>query len=98
MGWIVGNEGNITSKNSINSTLIVNSTLVPGISEYLYNMKIRVTGFHTWQGDLGMTLTGPEGNFIILVNQTGGGADHFDITVCICFFLKSSNIFFEFIF
>jgi len=71
----------------MNSSLIVNSTFVPGISQYLYNMKIRVIGGHTYPADLIFILTGPTGDFIVLVDQLQSAPYNFNITVCSFFLL-----------
>jgi len=74
-------EGNITGNSFVNSTLIINSTLIPGISQYTLNLKIRVIGTHTFPGDLTFSLTGPQTSMMALVIKKGGGTPDFNITV-----------------
>jgi subtilisin-like proprotein convertase family protein len=61
---------------------IQSEIVVTGLGQaMLENLEVHVDITHTWTGDLRMTLSGPDGTEVLLVNRRGGSGDDFRNTI-----------------
>ena len=59
-----------------NNTTGVTSTLNVAATGTVADLRVRVNITHTYQGDLEVSLIGPDGTTVLLHNRTGGSADN----------------------
>lgn len=59
-----------------NNTTGITSALSVGTSMTVTSVSVNVNITHTYQGDLEVSLIGPDGTTVLLHNRTGGGADN----------------------
>ncbi len=81
--WTVGGGGGGTTffENTTDYTISDNSTIesplaVTGSGNAPSALKVAVTIYHTYKGDLKVDLVAPDGSVYVLHNRTGGSADN----------------------